>query len=102
MPRMATRRLAPTRGAHPVKLPERHDEASPDYTPPPENVYVFKFLKYDDPVRSDFADRRTGEFPERIRLVFEIRDPDADEEWQGAEVSKFCDLEVNALRPQSI
>lgn len=85
-----------------MKLGQRRDESPPEYPVPPEEVYELEFVKYDDPVDSAYIDRRTGDYPKRIRLVFAIRDDDADKKYQGAEVSMWCDLEVNALLNKSI
>src|SRR4051794_39898344 len=85
-----------------MRLGQRRDEAPPEYKVPPEDFYVARFRKYDDPVPSAFANRDTGEYEDRIRLVFAIDDPDAEQDVQGAEVSMYCDVEVNAFRKQSI
>lgn len=84
-----------------MKLGKRRDEAPPEYEVPPEEVYVAEFADYDDPVQSSFKNR-DGEYPMRIRLVFAISDDDADEKYQGAKCSMYCDVEVNALNPKSI
>lgn len=84
-----------------VRLGKRRDEAPPEYEVPPEDMYVAEFVEYDDPVQSTFKNR-DGEYPERIRLVWAVRDDEADEKYQGARVSGWYDLEVNALNPKSV
>lgn len=83
-------------------LPNRHDQEPPAYPPLPEEVYVAVFVEHGEPKHSDYLDRRTGEYPLQIRLVFAVHDPDVDEAWLGEKAGAWFDYEMNALKRKSI
>jgi hypothetical protein len=83
----------------PALLQKRADVEPPAYPVPEEEIYEARFLNYDEPKPSKFIDKRTQEYPLQVRLVFEIQDGG---EFDGTEVSKYVDWEMNALNKRSI
>lgn len=66
------------------------------FTPPDEDFYVLKLDDWDEPVRSSFQDKETGEYPLRINLKFKVvSDLQGDIEFEGKDASKFVDLDLN-------
>lgn len=76
---------------------------TPEYRAPDEGFYIATLDDWDEPVRSAYADRVTGEFPLRINLKFVIvSDISGDDEFKGLSASKFCDLDLNPKSKNSI
>jgi len=68
-----------------------------------EGFYVMTLDDWDEPVRSSFADKETGEFPWRVNLKFKIvADVSGDDEFEGANCGKFVDVDLNPNAKQSI
>lgn len=76
---------------------------TPEYRAPDEGFYIATLDDWDEPVRSAYADRVTGEFPLRINLKFVIAsDISGDDEFKGLSASKFVDLDLNPNAKGSI
>lgn len=76
---------------------------TPEYQAPDEGFYIATLDDWDEPVRSSYADRVTGEFPLRINLKFVIvSDISGDDEFKGLSASKFVDLDLNPNAKGSI
>lgn len=78
-------------------LPKRHDEEVNTFAVPDEGTHQARFMRYDDPLPSQYKNR-DGEYPLRIKLVYKI----TQGEFEGEEVSCFCDFDLNALNKNSI
>jgi hypothetical protein len=85
------------------KLGTYSDKVPTSFRVPDENFYVMTLDDWDEPIRSAFQDKETGEFPMRVNLKFKIvADVSGDTEFEGEEVGKFVGIDLNPNVKDSI
>lgn len=86
-----------------VKLGSYRETVPGDYQVPDEDFYVATLDDWDEPIRSSFLDKETGEYPWRINLKFKIvADLAGDLAFADATCSKYVDLDLNPHAKGSI
>ena len=92
------------------KLGTYSEKAAGTFLVPDEGFYVMTLDDWDEPIRSSYIDKDSGEYPWRVNLKFkvvkEVGDDDAvnadGTNVVGATVSKFVDVDLNPNAKGSI
>src|SRR5690242_15754078 len=85
------------------KLGSYSEKQIGSYVVPDEGFYVMALDDWDEPVRSAYIDKESNEYPWRVNLKFKIvSDVSGDEEFEGATVGKFVDVDLNPNAKASI
>lgn len=92
------------------KLGEYSEKVPSQFITPDEGFYVLALDDWDEPVRSAYADKETGEFPWRVNLKFKVVNAigeDGATNADGTDVvnatcGKFVDVDLNPNAKQSI
>lgn len=77
-----------------LEVPTRQDVEPGEYYVPEEGYYELVFTKYDEPVQSNFKDKRTNDYGQRICLYFEV--DEEGEEAHGYEFRTWWNFDMNA------
>lgn len=86
-----------------VKLGAYNEKIPGEYKVPDEDFYVMTLDDWDEPIRSSFIDKETGEYPLRINLKFKVQeDLQGDTEFADFTCSKYVDLDLNPYAKGSI
>ena len=92
------------------KLGSYSEKVPTQFVTPDEGFYVLALDDWDDPVKSAYADKETGEYPWRVNLKFKVVNAIGEEgatnadgtDVVGATCGKFVDVDLNPNAKQSI
>jgi hypothetical protein len=85
------------------KLGTYSDKPKSTFRLPDEGFYVMTLDDWEEPVRSAYIDKETGEYPWRVNLKFKIvADVTGDDEFEGETVGGFYGIDLNPNVKDSI
>ena len=92
------------------KLGSYSEKVPTQFVTPDEGFYVLALDDWDDPVKSAYADKETGEYPWRVNLKFKVVNAIGEEGATNADgtdvvdatCGKFVDVDLNPNAKQSI